>query len=134
VLNNYDELYQNSYRIKHILTTHEQGAAHAADAIARDGQDRRVHRDIRPRGDEPRDGNRNGVSRFGPGRVHHGNVNVNLNGKDSFQEADIAGITTRSQKITKSSRTFRRLRTSCGKLSPLPRKAAGSGACGHLKM
>jgi acetolactate synthase-1/2/3 large subunit len=35
VLNIYDELYKNSDRITHILTSHEQGAAHAADGYAR---------------------------------------------------------------------------------------------------
>lgn len=35
VLNLYDELYKNSHRIKHILTAHEQGAAHAGDGYAR---------------------------------------------------------------------------------------------------
>ena len=31
----YDELYKNSDRITHVLTAHEQGAAHAADGYAR---------------------------------------------------------------------------------------------------
>ena len=35
VLNIYDELYKSSDRIRHILTSHEQGAAHAADGYAR---------------------------------------------------------------------------------------------------
>ena len=35
VLNIYDELYLNSDRISHVLTAHEQGAAHAADGYAR---------------------------------------------------------------------------------------------------
>ena len=35
VLNLYDELYKNSDRITHVLTAHEQGAAHAADGYAR---------------------------------------------------------------------------------------------------
>ena len=35
VLNLYDELYNNSDRIRHILTAHEQGASHAADGYAR---------------------------------------------------------------------------------------------------
>ena len=34
-LNIYDELYKYSDRIKHVLTAHEQGAAHAADGYAR---------------------------------------------------------------------------------------------------
>ena len=35
ILNIYDELYKNSKRIRHILTAHEQAAAHAADGYAR---------------------------------------------------------------------------------------------------
>ncbi len=34
-LNLYDELYKYSDKIKHVLTAHEQGAAHAADGYAR---------------------------------------------------------------------------------------------------
>ena len=35
VINIYDELYKNSDKIRHILTAHEQGAAHCADGYAR---------------------------------------------------------------------------------------------------
>ena len=35
VLNIYDELYKNSDRLRHVLTAHEQGAAHAADGYSR---------------------------------------------------------------------------------------------------
>jgi len=35
VLNIYDELYRSQNEIRHILTSHEQGAAHAADGYAR---------------------------------------------------------------------------------------------------
>ena len=35
VLNIYDELYKHSHEITHILTSHEQGASHAADGYAR---------------------------------------------------------------------------------------------------
>ena len=35
ILNIYDELYKHSDEIHHILTSHEQGAAHAADGYAR---------------------------------------------------------------------------------------------------
>ena len=35
ILNLYDELYKYEDKIKHILTAHEQGAAHAADGYAR---------------------------------------------------------------------------------------------------
>ena len=95
VLNIYDELYKNSDRIHHILTAHEQGASHAADGYARASGKVGVC-----------------IATSGPGATNlvtgiatayldsvpvvfiTGNVNVNLIGKDSFQEADIAGITT----------------------------------------
>ena len=35
ILNIYDALYKHSSEIRHILTSHEQGAAHAADGYAR---------------------------------------------------------------------------------------------------
>ena len=35
ILNVYDALYEHSNEIRHILTSHEQGAAHAADGYAR---------------------------------------------------------------------------------------------------
>ena len=35
ILNVYDELYKNKDRVRHILTAHEQGAAHAADGYSR---------------------------------------------------------------------------------------------------
>ena len=35
ILNVYDELYKHRDEIRHILTSHEQGAAHAADGYAR---------------------------------------------------------------------------------------------------
>ena len=35
ILNVYDALYQHQNEIRHILTSHEQGAAHAADGYAR---------------------------------------------------------------------------------------------------
>ena len=91
----YDELYKNSDRVRHILTSHEQGAAHAADGYARASGKVGVC-----------------IATSGPGATNlvtgiatayldsipvvfiTGNVNVNLIGKDSFQEADIAGITT----------------------------------------
>ncbi len=95
VLNIYDELYKSSDRIHHILTAHEQGASHAADGYARASGKVGVC-----------------IATSGPGATNlvtgiatayldsvpvvfiTGNVNVNLIGKDSFQEADIAGITT----------------------------------------
>jgi acetolactate synthase-1/2/3 large subunit len=91
----YDELSKHSGRIRHILTSHEQGAAHAADGYARASGKVGVC-----------------IATSGPGATNlvtgiatayldsvpvvfiTGNVSVNLIGKDSFQEADITGITT----------------------------------------
>ncbi len=94
VLNIYDALYDYSDKISHILTSHEQGASHAADAYSRTT-------------------NKTGVviATSGPGATNlvtgiataymdsipmvaiTGNVATGLLGLDSFQEVDITGIT-----------------------------------------
>lgn len=94
ILNIYDELYRHQNEIRHILTSHEQGASHAADGYARST-------------------GRVGVcmATCGPGATNlvtgiatahmdsvplvaiTCNVGVPLLGKDSFQEVDIAGVT-----------------------------------------
>ncbi len=94
ILNIYDALYKHSDEIRHILTSHEQGAAHAADGYARST-------------------GRVGVcmATSGPGATNlvtgiataymdsipvvaiTANVNLPALGKDSFQEVDIAGVT-----------------------------------------
>jgi acetolactate synthase-1/2/3 large subunit len=94
VLNIYDELYQCRDRIRHILVSHEQHAAHAADGYARSSGKVGVC-----------------LATSGPGATNlvtgiataymdsipllaiTGNVGRELLGKDSFQEVDIAGIT-----------------------------------------
>ena len=94
VLNIYDELYKNHESITHILTSHEQGAAHAADGYARSTGKVGVC-----------------IATSGPGATNlvtgiataymdsvpmvaiTGNVPVALLGKDSFQEVDIASVT-----------------------------------------
>lgn len=94
ILNIYDELYKHSNEINHILTSHEQGAAHAADGYARATGKVGVC-----------------MATSGPGATNivtgiataymdsvavvaiTCNVGVNLLGKDSFQEVDIKGIT-----------------------------------------
>ena len=93
-INIYDELYKNSEHITHILTSHEQGAAHAADGYARSSGEVGVC-----------------IATSGPGATNlvtgiataymdsvpmvaiTGNVEVDKLGKDSFQEVDIQGIT-----------------------------------------
>ena len=94
ILNIYDELYRHQDEIRHVLTSHEQGAAHAADGYARST-------------------GRVGVcmATSGPGATNlvtgiataymdsvpivaiTCNVGTSLLGKDSFQEIDIAGVT-----------------------------------------
>ncbi|MGL4991428.1 MAG: biosynthetic-type acetolactate synthase large subunit [Sarcina sp.] len=94
VLNIYDELYKNKDKINHVLTCHEQGAAHAADGYSRATGNVGVC-----------------IATSGPGATNlvtgiataymdsipvvaiTGNVDQSLLGKDSFQEVDIAGIT-----------------------------------------
>ncbi len=94
VINIYDALYENQDRIKHIITAHEQGAAHAADGYARSTGKTGV-----------------ALATSGPGATNlvtgiatayldsiplvaiTGNVPCNLLGRDSFQEVDICGVT-----------------------------------------
>ncbi|MDR2494439.1 MAG: biosynthetic-type acetolactate synthase large subunit, partial [Spirochaetaceae bacterium] len=94
VLGIYDELFKHKDRIRHILVSHEQHAAHAADGYARSTGKTGVC-----------------IATSGPGATNlvtgiataamdsvplvaiTGNVSTALLGKDSFQEVDIAGIT-----------------------------------------
>ena len=94
ILNVYDELYKHRDEIRHNLTSHEQGASHAADGYARATGKVGVC-----------------LATSGPGATNlvtgiataymdsipivaiTCNVGVSLLGKDSFQEIDIAGIT-----------------------------------------
>ena len=94
VINLYDSLYKYKDKIKHVLTCHEQSAAHAADGYARATGKVGVC-----------------IATSGPGATNlvtgiataymdsiplvaiTGNVPMNLLGKDSFQEVDITGIT-----------------------------------------
>ena len=87
ILNVYDALYKHSDEIQHILTSHEQGASHAADGYARSSGKTGVC-----------------IATSGPGATNlvtgiataymdsipmvaiTGNVNLNLLGLDSFQE------------------------------------------------
>ena len=116
ILNVYDALYKHSDEIHHVLTSHEQGASHAADGYARSTGKVGVC-----------------MATSGPGATNlvtgiataymdsipivaiTCNVGVSLLGKDSFQEIDIAGITTPITKysfivkdVTKLADTIRR--------------------------
>ena len=94
VLNIYDALYKYRDKIRHVLTAHEQGAAHAADGYARSTGKVGVC-----------------IATSGPGATNlvtgiataymdsvpvvaiTGNVALPLLGRDSFQEVDITGVT-----------------------------------------
>ena len=94
VLNIYDELYKNSDRIKHILTAHEQGAAHAADGYARaTGKVGVCIATSGPGATNLVTGIATAYMDSSPMVAITGNVPVPLLGKDSFQEVDIAGVT-----------------------------------------
>ncbi len=93
-LNVYDELYKASDRITHILTAHEQGAAHAADGYARaTGRPGVVIVTSGPGATNLVTGIATAYMDSSPLVAITINVPSNLLGKDSFQEVDIAGIT-----------------------------------------
>ena len=94
VLNIYDELYKNSERIQHIITAHEQGAAHAADGYARaKAKPGVVIATSGPGATNLVTGIANAYLDSVPMVAITGNVPVALLSKDSFQEVDIVGIT-----------------------------------------
>ncbi|MCL2071715.1 MAG: biosynthetic-type acetolactate synthase large subunit [Oscillospiraceae bacterium] len=94
VLTLYDELYKNSERINHVLTAHEQGAAHAADGYARvSGKTGVVIATSGPGATNLVTGIANAYLDSIPIVAITGNVPVPLLGKDSFQEVDIVSIT-----------------------------------------
>ena len=94
VLNIYDELYKNQDRIRHILTSHEQGASHAADGYARStGKVGVVLATSGPGATNLVTGIATAYMDSVPMVAITGNVTNVLLGKDSFQEVDIAGIT-----------------------------------------
>lgn len=99
ILNVYDELYKHSDEIRHILTSHEQGAAHAADGYARaTGKVGVCFATSGPGATNLVTGIATAYMDSIPVVAITCNVGVPLLGKDSFQEIDITGIT---QPITK---------------------------------
>ena len=116
ILNVYDELYKHSDEIHHVLTSHEQGARHAADGYARSTG--KVGVCLATSGP----GATNLVTGIATAQMDSVpmvaitcNVTVPLLGKDSFQEVDIAGITMPITKhnfivkdVTKLADTMRR--------------------------
>jgi acetolactate synthase-1/2/3 large subunit len=94
VLNIYDELYKHRDRIRHILVSHEQHAAHAADGYARiTGKPGVCLATSGPGATNLVTGIATAYMDSSPVVAITGNVNNELLGKDSFQEVDIAGIT-----------------------------------------
>ncbi|NCC86764.1 MAG: biosynthetic-type acetolactate synthase large subunit [Clostridia bacterium] len=94
VLTIYDELYKNAHRISHVISAHEQGAAHAADGYARvTGKVGVVIATSGPGATNLVTGIANAYLDSVPIVAITGNVATPLLGRDSFQEVDIVGIT-----------------------------------------
>ena len=116
ILNIYDALYKHSDEIHHILTSHEQGAAHAADGYARaTGKVGVCLATSGPGATNLVTGIATAYMDSIPVVAITANVGTNLLGKDSFQEIDIAGVVMPITKhsmivkdITKLADTIRR--------------------------
>ncbi len=94
ILNIYDELYKHKNEIRHILTSHEQGAAHAADGYARStGKVGVCMATSGPGATNLVTGIATAYMDSVPIVAITCNVGVSLLGRDSFQEVDITGIT-----------------------------------------
>ena len=94
VLNIYDALYEASDRLNHVLTAHEQGAAHAADGYSRStGKVGVVIATSGPGATNLVTGIANAMLDSVPMVAITGNVPTSLIGKDSFQEINITGVT-----------------------------------------
>ena len=116
ILNIYDALYQHQDEITHILTSHEQGAAHAADGYARaTGKVGVCMATSGPGATNLVTGIATAYMDSIPMVAITCNVGVSLLGRDSFQEIDITGVTMPTTKynfivkdITKLADTIRR--------------------------
>ncbi|MDE6732411.1 MAG: biosynthetic-type acetolactate synthase large subunit [Oscillospiraceae bacterium] len=94
VLNIYDSLYKYSDKIRHIITSHEQGACHAADGFARaSGKTGVVIATSGPGATNLTTGLATANMDSIPLVAITGNVSTDLLGLDSFQEVDITGVT-----------------------------------------
>lgn len=93
ILNIYDELYKHSSEIHHVLTSHEQGASHAADGYARaTGKVGVCLATSGPGATNLVTGIATAYMDSIPVVAITANVGTSLLGKDSFQEIDIAGV------------------------------------------
>ncbi|MCH1983159.1 biosynthetic-type acetolactate synthase large subunit [Ruminococcus sp. OA3] len=116
ILNVYDELYRHQDEIRHILTSHEQGASHAADGYARaTGKVGVCFATSGPGATNLVTGIATAYMDSIPLVAITANVGVPLLGKDSFQEIDIAGVVMPITKhsmivkdVTKLAETIRR--------------------------
>ncbi|MBO4337615.1 MAG: biosynthetic-type acetolactate synthase large subunit [Lachnospiraceae bacterium] len=94
ILNIYDALYKHQDEIRHVLTSHEQGAAHAADGYARStGKVGVCMATSGPGATNLVTGIATAYMDSIPMVAITCNVNLPALGKDSFQEIDIAGVT-----------------------------------------
>ena len=101
ILNVYNELYNYTDRIQHILTAHEQGASHAADGYARStGKVGVCFATSGPGSTNLVTGIATAYMDSSPTVFITCNVSEELIGKDSFQEVDITGITMPITKCT----------------------------------
>jgi acetolactate synthase-1/2/3 large subunit len=90
----YDELYKQRDRIRHILVSHEQHAAHAADGYARStGRTGVCIATSGPGATNLVTGIATAAMDSSPLVAITGNVGADMLGKDSFQEVDITGVT-----------------------------------------
>lgn len=129
VLNIYDSLYKYSDRIRHIITSHEQGACHAADGFARaTGKTGVVIATSGPGATNLVTGIATAYMDSIPLVAITGNVSCNLLGLDSFQEVDITGI---SMPITKHNFIVKDISELADTLR-LAFKIAGSGRKGPV--
>ena len=93
ILNLYDELYRYRGRIRHVLTAHEQGAAHAADGYARStGKVGVCFATSGPGATNLTTGIATAHLDSSPVVFITCNVGENLLGRDAFQEVDSTGI------------------------------------------
>ena len=94
ILKVYDELYNYQGVLRHILTAHEQGACHAADGYARStGKVGVCFATSGPGATNLVTGIATAYMDSSPVVCVTCNVDLHLIGKDSFQEADITGVT-----------------------------------------
>ena len=94
VLNIYDALYEASDRLNHVITAHEQGAAHAADGYSRaTGKVGVVIATSGPGATNLVTGIATAMLDSVPMVAITGNVPTSLIGRDSFQEINITGVT-----------------------------------------